>query len=95
MSDALGWVAAGLTVATFSCTQPVGLRLCALAANLAFMGYGASAGLWPVLVLHAVLLPIKAMRLMQAQAQAPLGTDRPDEPTSAEPVGRPLAGPKG
>ena len=94
MSDALGWVAAGLTVATFSCTQPVGLRLCALGANLAFMGYGATSGLWPVLVLHAVLLPINAMRLMQAQAQAVRGTDRPEEPALTEGAGRPLAGTK-
>ena len=76
MSDALGWIAAGLTVATFSCKQPVALRLCALAANAAFICYGAIAGLWPVLVLHAVLLPINAIRLMQAQSQAARGRER-------------------
>lgn len=66
MIDALGWIAAGLTVATFSCTQPVALRLFALTANAAFIAYGASAGLWPVLALHSALLPINLMRLMQA-----------------------------
>ncbi len=68
MSDGLGWIAAGLTVATFSCARPVALRLCALAANAAFIVYGASAGLWPVLALHAVLLPINLTRLLQARS---------------------------
>jgi hypothetical protein len=67
MSDALGWIAAGLTVATFSCERPIALRLCALAANVAFIAYGASAGLWPVLALHATLLPINLVRLLQAR----------------------------
>ena len=53
-------------MAAFSCVQPVALRLCALAANGAFIAYGASAGLWPVLALHAALLPINLVRLLQA-----------------------------
>jgi len=76
MSDALGWIAAGLTVATFSCVQPVALRVCALAANAAFIAYGASAGLWPVLVLHAALLPINVIRLLQARSLATAAFDR-------------------
>lgn len=68
MNDALGWIAAALTVATFSCVKPVALRLCALAANVAFIAYGVSADLLPVLALHASLLPINAMRLLQARA---------------------------
>ena len=70
MTDTLGWIAAGLTVATFTCVQPVALRLCALAANVAFIAYGASAGLWPVLALHATLLPINAVRLLEARSKA-------------------------
>ncbi|MCY7369986.1 MAG: hypothetical protein LH479_03735 [Polaromonas sp.] len=77
MSDALGWIAAGLTVATFSCVQPVALRVCALAANAAFIAYGASAGLWPVLVLHAALLPINVMRLLQARSRGTASCDGP------------------
>jgi hypothetical protein len=34
------------------------LRYSALAANAAFIAYGLSAGLWPVLALHFVLVPI-------------------------------------
>ena len=70
MIDALGWIAAGLTVATFSCTRPVALRMCALAANAAFIAYGSSAGLWPVLALHAALMPINLIRLLQAVPHA-------------------------
>ncbi len=77
MIDALGWIAAGLTVATFSCTRPVALRLCALAANAAFIAYGSSAGLWPVLALHTALLPINLIRLLQA---LPHSTDRNQRP---------------
>jgi hypothetical protein len=78
MSDALGWIAAGLTVATFSCVQPVALRLCALAANVAFIAYGASAGLWPVLALHAALMPINLMRLLQAHSRPTAADDTPE-----------------
>lgn len=80
MSDALGWIAAGLTVATFSCVQPVALRLCALSANAAFIAYGASASLWPVLALHAVLLPINLIRLLQARTPPAAEVDAPARP---------------
>jgi hypothetical protein len=53
----------------------VGLRLVALASNVAFIVYGASAGIGPVLLLHALLLPVNAWRLKQA-------VDSPMEPTS-------------
>lgn len=91
MSDILGWLAAGLTVATFSCVQPVPLRLCALAANLAFIAYGISAGLWPVLALHAVLLPINARRLLQAGGPRPRAGDAAAGPPAESGAASPLA----
>lgn len=66
MNDYLGWMAAGLTLLTFASAEPRRLRIMALTANLAFMAYGASAGLVPVLALHAALLPINLWRLLQA-----------------------------
>ena len=65
MNDIVGWIASGFTLITFACCQGRALRLCALAANSAFIAYGAMAHLWPVLALHAVLVPINAWRLSQ------------------------------
>lgn len=68
--DTLGWTAAALMVATFSCREARWLRPLAVATNLAFVGYGAAAGLAPVLALHLVLLPINLWRWAQAVAGA-------------------------
>ena len=44
------------------------LRAIAVASNLAFMAYGLGGGLYPVLVLHAILLPLNCLRLWQVHA---------------------------
>jgi CRP/FNR family transcriptional regulator, cyclic AMP receptor protein len=41
------------------------LRLFAVMANIAFVAYGASVPLWPVVALHSVLLPINVLRLVR------------------------------
>lgn len=64
--ELLGWAAAGLTLLAFSCNGIVRLRYTALAANAAFIAYGFAAELWPVLVLHFVLVPVNLWRLSQA-----------------------------
>ena len=63
--DWSGWTAAALTMLTFVCRDMKRLRLLALGANAAFIGYGAMAALTPVLVLHLVLAPINAWRLLE------------------------------
>jgi hypothetical protein len=65
-SDILGWAAAALMVATFSCREARLLRPLAAATNIAFIGYGLMAGLAPVLALHLLLLPINLWRWAQA-----------------------------
>ncbi len=60
--DLLGWIAALLMVATFSCRRPQPMRSLAVATNLAFIGYGLAASLPPVLALHLVLLPVNLWR---------------------------------
>lgn len=65
--DTLGWAAATLTLLAFSCNDLLRLRYSALAANAAFIDYGLSAGLWPVLALHFVLVPINVWRLLQTR----------------------------
>jgi hypothetical protein len=66
-----GWLAAGLTLATFVCRDLRRLRLLALATNAAFIGYGAAAQLLPVLTLHLALVPVNLWRLNQAFRPAP------------------------
>jgi len=70
--DWLGWSAAALTLLTFAARDMAMLRVTALAANFSFIAYGATAQLWPVLVLHLVLVPLNLHRLRQLRrARAP------------------------
>jgi CRP-like cAMP-binding protein len=43
------------------------LRVLALASNVLFMAYGYADHLYPVLILHAMLFPVNAFRLVQFQ----------------------------
>jgi len=71
----LVWLAAGLTLATVFCHDMRRLRLLALAANAAFIGYGAA-----VLLLHLALVPVNLWRLNQAFRVVPV---RPAAPALA------------
>jgi hypothetical protein len=73
----LGWLAAASTLATFFCHDMRRLRLLALAANAAFIGYGAAAQLPPVLMLHLALVPVNLWRLNQAFRPAPARSSAP------------------
>ncbi len=66
LSEPLGYLAALLVLATFCMRGMVSLRLVAITSNLAFIGYAVLAGIGPVLLLHALLLPVNATRLWQA-----------------------------
>lgn len=76
LQELSGWVAAVLTLLAFSCTNIVRLRYVALAANAAFITYGLTAELWPVLALHSVLVPINLWRLRQTRRTSPTGPAR-------------------
>jgi hypothetical protein len=67
-----GWAACVLTLFAFVSRDMLRLRLLALAANGAFVGYALLAGLTPVLVLHLVLAPVNLWRLMQLTARQAL-----------------------
>lgn len=64
--DALGFVAAGLVLATFCMKQLVPLRALATMSNVTFIMYGYWGRIEPVLVLHIALLPVNLFRLRQA-----------------------------
>jgi hypothetical protein len=65
-TDLIGFAAAALVLATFCMASMNALRWMAIASNVAFIAYGYLDGLAPVLLLHALLLPVNFYRLAQA-----------------------------
>ena len=68
ITDAMGYFAASLVLATFCAKQMVLLRALAIASNLAFITYGLAARLWPIVTLHLIMLPLNVIRLREAFA---------------------------
>ena len=64
-TDVLGYTASAAVLATFCTTTMRSLRILALVSNVLFIFYGYFDSLYPVLVLHAVLLPMNLLRLIQ------------------------------
>ena len=60
-----GYCASLLVFGAFYMTAMVPLRAIAIASNIAFITYGFGHRLYPVLILHALLLPLNCLRLMQ------------------------------
>lgn len=65
--NALGYAASAAVLATFCMSTMIPLRVVALGSNVLFMAYGYADHLYPVFVLHAILFPINALRLVQFQ----------------------------
>ena len=63
--EILGYVGAGFNVATYSMRTMVPLRIFAIISNAIFITYAALAGVYPILILHSVLLPLNAYRLRE------------------------------
>ena len=68
--DLLGYSAGVAVLAAFCMSSIVPLRIVAILSNLLFVSYGLLAHLYPVFLLHAILLPINLLKL--AQAELPL-----------------------
>ncbi len=64
-AEVVGYVASGLVLATFAMRTMIPLRLLGIASNVAFITYGYVEGLEPVLILHAILLPLNIYRLAE------------------------------
>lgn len=56
--DSVGYLASLLVLLTFCMSTMRMLRAIAIGSNLAFIAYGIGAGVYPVLLLHLVLLPL-------------------------------------
>jgi len=65
--DAIGYAGGMVTLWGFSQRTMIPLRLGAIGGNVGFLAFGFLATSYPTLVLHAVLLPMNTMRLLQSR----------------------------
>jgi len=65
VGEVSGYVAATLVFMTFYMKTMVPLRVIGICSNCAFITYGFIGGLYPVLILHAILLPLNSLRLRE------------------------------
>jgi CBS domain-containing protein len=65
--DLLGYAASAAVLATFCMDTMIALRIVALVSNVLFIAYGFVDHLSPVFLLHTILLPVNALRLVQFQ----------------------------
>lgn len=61
----IGFIAAGLVIATLSMKTMVPLRIIGIVSNIAFMTYGALLPSIPTVTLHAILFPLNIYRLRE------------------------------
>src|SRR5688572_26634558 len=57
-ADIVGYIAAMLTIATYSMRTMIPLRVVGICSNCLFIAYGYFAPAYPQLLLHAILLPL-------------------------------------
>jgi CRP/FNR family cyclic AMP-dependent transcriptional regulator len=63
--ELLGYAGAAVNIVTYSMRTMIPLRVMAIASNCIFIVYGGIGGVYPILVLHAVLLPLNGYRLRE------------------------------
>lgn len=64
-AEIVGYIAAMLTIATYSMRTMIPLRVVGICANCLFIAYGYFAPVYPQLLLHGILLPLNSVRLYQ------------------------------
>jgi CRP/FNR family cyclic AMP-dependent transcriptional regulator len=60
-----GYLASALVFLTFYMKTMIPLRVVGILSNVAFMTYGLGGRLYPVFILHAILLPLNCIRLVR------------------------------
>jgi CRP/FNR family transcriptional regulator, cyclic AMP receptor protein len=65
IGEIAGYFAAVLVFLTFYMKTMIPLRITGICSNCAFIIYGYVEGLYPVLILHSVLLPLNGLRLRE------------------------------
>jgi hypothetical protein len=69
-AETLGYLASGLVLLTFLMKTMTWLRMIAIVSNVAFILYAWAFGLTPILILHAILLPLNIGRLLEIRRHA-------------------------
>jgi CRP/FNR family transcriptional regulator, cyclic AMP receptor protein len=65
IAEFAGYLAAVLVFLTFYMKTMIPLRIVGICSNCAFIAYGYLGGLYPVLILHLILLPLNGLRLRE------------------------------
>ena len=94
--DIFGFLAGAFMLSTAFMPRIVHLRVCLVLASLCFVAYGLWFALWPVLILHAILLPLNLFRLGQTDGVPgvrPLSASGPSLSTAANSLPRPRSAP--
>lgn len=65
--EVIGYVGGVLVFSTFYLKTMIPLRLVAISSNVVYIAYSAMAGLEPILLLHALLLPLNIWRLIEVK----------------------------
>jgi hypothetical protein len=79
--DCIGFCAAMAVLVSFCMTTIVPLRAFALVSNVLFVLYALLAHIYPVLMLHVVLLPVNLTKLCRMRFR------KRSEPLKLEPIG--------
>jgi hypothetical protein len=85
-SSVAGYAASSLVLLTFSMRSMRLLRMTAILSNVAFLSYAIPLGLYPIAILHGILLPLNIVRLAQCKAE------HVKQATALLPDARPQAG---
>ena len=83
--DIVGYSAALAVLAAFCMSSIVPLRIVAILSNVLFALYGLSAHLYPVFLLHSILLPINVLKLTHLELLPRNGTSMVGSRFSARP----------
>jgi hypothetical protein len=76
--DGIGYLASLLVLTTFCMRTMLHLRVAAIFSNLAFLVYGFADNLYPVLLLHLVLLPLNVARFAELSTASQLRSMQAD-----------------
>ena len=64
--EIFGYIAGGLWLLTFYMQEMVPLRLVAILSSIFWLAFSCAEHIYPVILVHAILLPLNAVRLRQA-----------------------------
>ncbi len=64
-TDFIGYLAAAFMFSTFYMSRMIPLRAAGIAANITFITYASLSHVYPLLILHIILLPLNAYRMVQ------------------------------